>query len=189
MTGTTNPEILFINVYDGMMNYNNKPNEKFNYVGGRIIDIAFKTITSQDKTWEVLKVILNWENTKYQLELPLNGTGLQFMMHSRNIDLTKVIEIHSSTDTRGYNKIYLKQNDAFCKYSYTKDMPNGMPQWEKKDNGEWDSSKQVNFLKRELQTYLISKLAPNPAVPSPVGPVPSLHGLPDAMDDFPEFWK
>lgn len=81
-----------------------------------------------------------------------------------NIDVKKPFKITPEMKTEnGDTKtaLYINQNGEGVKWAYTKENPNGLPQWEKitvKGEEKWDDTKELLFLEEMVQKEIIPNL-------------------------------
>ena len=158
MIGTHTPDKNFISIKDGWFIKNNEFDKKFNMLGGIITDCVTEIYTSKDGIeYEFIKITIKDEET-YLLSLPVFGLARTFMVMCPNIDLSKMLEFRLSNNAKGRADLFLLQDGKHLKYAFTKDNPKGMPEFEQKHDGKWDSSKQIEWLKLILNKYIISKI-------------------------------
>jgi hypothetical protein len=158
MIGTHTPDKNFISINEGWFIKNNDFTKKFNMLGGIITDCLVETYTSKEGIeYEFIKLTITDEET-YLVSLPVFGLGRTFMVICPNIDLSKIVEFRLSNNAKGRAELFILQDGKYLKYAFTKDNPKGMPEFEQKHDGKWDSSKQIEWLKLILNKYIISQI-------------------------------
>ena len=86
----------------------------------------------------------------YNVQMPCDSDYFRtFAKCCEGIDLDKELVLGIGVPKGdGFPYLYVQQDDAGLKSKYTKDEPNGMPSWEKKEEMgkvKWDKTEQNNF--------------------------------------------
>lgn len=93
-----------------------------------------------------------------------NGFASTFLKILPNIDVTKEIKVSTSTkevDGKKKSSLFINQNGVALKHAFSKENPNGLPQWEKvmvKGVEVWDNTKELAFLENIVKTTILPKL-------------------------------
>jgi len=132
----------------------------FSYVDGMVVGGRIK----QGQFGNTVEIDLKDEGETYQVQIPVpeaGGIGDYFMTFGkccRNIDPTKKLFFGLGNDKeKDRSFMYLKQDGNTIHAAFTKDDPNGMPQWEKKEvmgKTKWNADAQNEFLYQEIVDFL-----------------------------------
>lgn len=103
---------------------------------------------------------------KYFLQLPYSDRSAStFLKILPNVDLEKemTLSISSKVNEKGKKEtsFFVNQDGNSLKHFYTKDNPNGLPQWEQvpvKGVLTWDNTKELAFLENMVMTEILPKL-------------------------------
>ena len=102
----------------------------------------------------------------YVLQLSYNnGFAMALLKTLPNADLTKEMKVSPFTkEVDGKNKstLFVNQDGTALKHYYTKEHPNGLPEWKQitvKGEKVWDSTDQLKFLEDMVKTTIVPKLA------------------------------
>jgi hypothetical protein len=93
-----------------------------------------------------------------------NGFASTFLKILPNIDVSKEIKVSTSTkevDGKKKNSLFVNQDGVALKHAYSKENPNGLPQWEQvvvKGVQVWDNTKELEFLENMVKTTILPKL-------------------------------
>lgn len=100
----------------------------------------------------------------YNLQLGYsNNYAVSILKMLPNIDLAKEMKVSPKSeekDGKTQTSLFINQNGNPIKHAFTKDTPNGIPQWEQitvKGVPTWDNTKQMLF----LENLALTKIAPN----------------------------
>ena len=102
-----------------------------------------------------------------------NGFASSFLKILPNVDLTKEIKVSVSSkevDGKKKSSLFINQDGVALKHFYTKENPQGIPQWEQvmvKGVAQWDNTKELVFLENMVKTQIL----------------PKLEGLPQSAED------
>lgn len=106
----------------------------------------------------------------YNLQLGYsNNYAVNILKMLSNIDLNiemKVSPKSEEKDGKTQTSLFINQNGNPIKHAFTKDAPNGIPQWEQiivKGVPTWDNTKQMLFLENLVMTQIVPKLEGVPA--------------------------
>lgn len=101
----------------------------------------------------------------YNLALSYSsGFASAFLKMLPNIDVSKEMLVSPSVKEENGKKkssLFVKQDGNWIKSAYTKDNPNGLPQWEQiqvKGQMVWDDSKAMAFLEEMVKSKIVPKL-------------------------------
>lgn len=101
----------------------------------------------------------------YNLQLGYsNGYAVAFLKMLPNVDITKEMKVSPKSEQEGdktKTSLFINQGGQPVKHAYTKENPNGLPQWEQitvKGQLVWDSTKQLEFLENMVTTQIAPKL-------------------------------
>lgn len=107
----------------------------------------------------------------YQLRLSYsNSYATALLKMLPNIDVAKPVKItpkQEEIDGKTKTALFVNQDGKAIKHAYTKNEPNGLPEWEQitvKGQKEWDSTKQLEFLEDMVNKDIVPKL-PKQEVP------------------------
>lgn len=93
-----------------------------------------------------------------------SGFASTFLKILPNVDTSKEIKFSTSTKEENGKKkhsLFLNQDGVALKHFYTKEHPNGIPQWEQvmvKGVQVWDNTKELEFLENMVKTTILPKL-------------------------------
>ncbi len=94
------------------------------------------------------------------------------MLPNVNLDIEmKVSPKSEEKDGKTQTSLFINQQGTPIKHAYTKDNPNGIPQWEQitvKGVPTWDNTKQMLFLENMVNTTIVPKLPKQVEVEAPV---------------------
>lgn len=101
----------------------------------------------------------------YNLQLGYsNGYAVAFLKMLPNIDTSSEMKVSPRSeekDGKTQTTLFVNQSGKPIKHAYTKENPNGLPQWEQitvKGQLTWDSTKQLEFLENMVMTVVVPKL-------------------------------
>jgi hypothetical protein len=162
---------------------------KYSYVEGYLTSAAYLMRVHDAKEYESLSLILAEGEEEYKVDFPWTSRLAQsFFNVMESLDFTKKVRIDITTKDEN-NVIFIKQNNQVAKWKYTKDNPNGKPNWEQVTvNGktQWDRTKELGFFREILETKIVPNLyrqSTLPAADSIVAGEPEL--VESAAGDFP----
>lgn len=91
------------------------------------------------------------------LDLPLKTAAYDtFCKTAENIDFSKEVTFSAYHNKKKDRTAFsVKQDGEGIEWRYTLDSPGDCPQWEKDEDGEWDSRKQRAFLKQLITDTII----------------------------------
>lgn len=128
----------------------------------KLIDIKIADGT-YGKTWNFYFVD---QKETYILQLSYNNSLANTLLKILpNVDLTKELKLSpSQKEENGKVKtsLFVNQDGVALKHFYSKDNPNGLPQWKQivvKGEKVWDSTDQLVFLENMVMTTIKPKLA------------------------------
>jgi hypothetical protein len=137
---------------------------------GRLIDIKIADGT-YGKTWNFY---FQDSGEVYILQLSYNnGFANALLKMLPNADLTKEMKVSPSMKEENgkiKSSLFVNQDGKPLKHFYTKDNPNGFPQWTQitvKGEKVWDSTDQLKFLEEMVNTTILPKLVRNVEVAEP----------------------
>ena len=93
-----------------------------------------------------------------------NGMASSFLKILPNIDVSKEIKVSVSTkevDGKKKSSLFVNQDGIALKHFYTKENPQGIPQWEQvmvKGVPVWDNTKELAFLENMVKKTVLPKL-------------------------------
>lgn len=93
-----------------------------------------------------------------------SGFASAFLKILPNIDTSKEMKLSTnSKEDNGKKKhsLFVSQDGVSLKHFYTKENPNGIPQWEQitvKGVQVWDNTKEMEFLENMVKTIILPKL-------------------------------
>jgi hypothetical protein len=93
-----------------------------------------------------------------------SGFASTFLKILPNIDTSKEMKLSSSSKEENGKKkhsLFINQDGVALKHFYTKENPNGIPQWEQltvKGVQVWDNTKELEFLENMVKTTILPKL-------------------------------
>jgi hypothetical protein len=129
---------------------------------GKLVDIKTQD-GAYGKNW--LFSFRDKEDT-YNLQLGYsNGYAVAILKMLPNVDITKEFKVSPKQevkDGKTETSLFINQDGKPIKHFYTKDNPNGLPQWEQitvKGQQVWDSTKQLVFLENMVKSTILPKLA------------------------------
>jgi len=106
----------------------------------------------------------------YHLQLSYsNSFAANILKILPNADLTKEMKVSPQTkeiDGKQRSSLFINQGGVALKHAYTKENPNGMPQWEQlmvKGVQVWDNTKELEFLEAMVKRDILPKLEGNTA--------------------------
>lgn len=145
--------------------------EKFyDYIDGVITGIETRE-NEYGKQWVVS--LLDEETGQVQ-SLQFNyssGYSAAFLKALPNVDLSKKVKITPKLTVEGDKKkttVFINQGGHACKWFYTKDNPNGLPELKQvkvKGKLTWDDSDCMEFLEEMVKTQIKPKLRTATAAP------------------------
>ena len=101
----------------------------------------------------------------YNLQLGYsNNYAVNLIKMLPNVDLSKEMKVSPKSevkDGKTQTTLFINQDGKPVKHAYTKDNPNGIPQWEQitvKGVKVWDNTKQMLFLENMVMTEIVPKL-------------------------------
>lgn len=150
----------------------------FTSLEGHLVYINTREHEEYGKSWAI--GIQDGE-ALYEVQLGYtSGYAMGFLKRVESLDFTKKVKLHPyyipKEGTDKHNAVLvLYQGGNKVEANYTKDNPNGLPEWEKitVDNKEqWDSTKQMQF----FEDLLKEKVKPN--LPEIEGPSEGLSNEP-----------
>ena len=127
----------------------------FDYVDGEVVGGRIKA----GQFGSTVEIDLQDEGEQYIVQIPVpeaGGIGDYFMSFGKacpNIDPTKKLFLGLGSDRDDRHFLYLKQGGQTVHAAFTKDNPNGMPQWEKKEvmgKVKWNADEQNEFLYQQI---------------------------------------
>jgi hypothetical protein len=108
----------------------------------------------------------------YILQMPYsNGLATAFLKMLPNVDVTKEMKVTPSTkeiEGKKRSSIFINQDGVAIKHAYTKDNPNGLPEWEQvviKGQPVGDNTKQLAFLQAMVEKDILPKLGQTTTAP------------------------
>ena len=106
-----------------------------------------------------LCLVLEVEGVEYTLQMPIPSDYFSsFAKCCASLDLDKEVVLGLGRDKQKDQPfMFIKQDGASVRSNYTKDEPNGMPQWEKKEvmgKTTWSHEAQDDFLYNVLTSWL-----------------------------------
>lgn len=109
-----------------------------------------------------LRLFLTRDGDQYRLTLPWKGNMAGcFLACMENIDFTKSVQIDISTyNDRNY--LFFKQGGHRVPAKYTKETPNGRPEWqctEADDGVKWNNDAERKFYQRILEDVIRPQLS------------------------------
>ncbi len=126
----------------------------------------------------------------YNLQLGYsNNYAVSILKMLPNIDLTKEMKVSPKSETVGdktQTSLFINQNGNPIKHAFTKDNPNGIPQWEQitvKGVPTWDNTKQMLFLENLVMTQIVPELLIEPNAQAYVNP----HAPVDVNQQYDNF--
>jgi len=165
---------------------------QFSYVDGYVAGGRIK----QGQFGSTVEIDLQDGDETYLVQIPVpeaGGIGDYFMSFGKacpNIDPTKKLFLglgYDREDDRSF--LYLKQDGNTVHSAFTKENPNGMPQWEKKEvmgKVKWNADEQNEFLYGQIVDFfalvgdeVVAEVV-TPEVIAPATPLPI-----DLDDDIP----
>ncbi len=124
----------------------------------------------------------------YNLQLGYsNNYAVSIIKMLPNIDLTQEMKVSPKSeekDGKTQTSLFINQNGVAIKHAFTKDKPNGIPQWEQitvKGVPTWDNTKQMLFLENMVMTQIVPKLE---GVPQQVSNTPHEPTADEQYDNF-----
>lgn len=158
--------------------------EKFyDYIDGVITNIETRE-SEYGKSW--LVSLLDGETTQVLQFNYSSGYSAAFLKALPNVDLIKKVKITPKLTIEGDKKkttVFINQGGKACKWAFTKDNPNGMPeltQIKVKGKLTWDDSDCMAFLENMVKTDILPHLS-RPASPSAT----SVHEMEDTEEAAP----
>ncbi len=101
----------------------------------------------------------------YNLQLGYsNNYAVSILKMLPNIDLSKEMKVSPKSEEKDgkiQTSLFINQDGKPVKHAFTKDNPNGIPQWEQitvKGVPTWDSTKQLLFLENMVMTKIVPQL-------------------------------
>ncbi len=132
-----------------------KYERRFSEVSGHIINVKAKTWNDGER---YLQLLIKDGKELYCIKLPYKfSINAAFMLVSMNIDFEQPISLQIGKNGRGYDSLYIKQNNTWLKHFFTKKDPKGMPDWENTD-GKWNRDKQNLFFEKVIDEKIAPKL-------------------------------
>lgn len=126
---------------------------------------------------QVLEIVLDDGSERATISIPFPGRlADSFIQRVPNIDLSKPVLFNAGLDKeRNTNFIWLKQDGASVKSTFTKNDPNGCPEMVKKvvaGKVKWDGEARTDFLYNHLKDWTekngLATISPEPtASPEP----------------------
>ena len=133
---------------------------QYSYVDGMIVDGRMKS----GEYGTTLELDLQDDGTLYNVQIPVPAAGkigdyfMSFGKCAPKLDATKKLFLGLGFDkTRQQPFLYLKQGGESIHSAFTKDAPDGMPQWEKKEvmgKAVWNADAQNEFLYGKIIDFL-----------------------------------
>ncbi len=117
-----------------------------------------------------------------------NNYAVSILKMLPNIDLSKEMKVSPKSeekDGKTQTSLFINQDGTPVKHAFTKDTPNGIPQWEQitvKGIPTWDNTKQMLFLENLVMTQIVPKLEGASAYENPHAPV--VTGSQEDFDNF-----
>ncbi len=99
-----------------------------------------------------------------------SGYSAAFLKALPNVDLSKKVKITPKLTIEGDKKkttVFINQGGAACKWAYTKDNPNGLPELKQikvKGKITWDDSDVMEFLEKMVNEQIKPQLNGKPVV-------------------------
>lgn len=118
----------------------------FDHLCGKLV----KGMTKRGEYGTDLCLDIEDEGVVYNAQIPCDSDYFRtFAKCCEGIEFDKELFLGLGTPKDGgFPYLYVQQEDASLKSRYTKDEPNGMPSWEKKEemgDVKWDKTAQNNF--------------------------------------------
>ena len=129
--------------------------DKWGSVTGFVNNIeTYDTGETYDTRFQGIKINIDDEVI---LDLPQKTPAWDtFCKLAENIDFSKEVTFSADKDKKNdRTAFFVKQDGEGVKWKYTKAEPNGCPEWERDEDGEWDSRKQRAFLKQKMVDVVI----------------------------------
>lgn len=108
------------------------------------------------------------------------------MLPNINLDIEmKVSPKSEEKDGKTQTSLFINQNGTPVKHAFTKDNPNGIPQWEQitvKGVPTWDNTKQMLFLENLVLTQIVPKLGGTDRVS--IAPTQLAPSIDEQYDNF-----
>ena len=130
-----------------------------NYVDGLIVGGRIKA----GEFGQTVEIDLEDEGEVFNVQIPVPDVGKKgdiFMSFGKccpNIDPTAVLFMGLGGDkSSGRPFLFMKQHDQIIHPAFTKENPNGMPQWEKKEvmgKVVWNADAQNEFLYKQIKEF------------------------------------
>ena len=135
---------------------------QFGYVDG---DVKGGSIKS-GQYGSTVEILLVDDDEEYNVQIPVPDAGdigdyfMTFGKACPNIDPTKKLFMGLGYDRDGDRSfLYLKQDGQTVHAAFTKDNPNGMPEWEKKEvmgKTKWNADDQNEFLYQQIVDFFVT---------------------------------
>lgn len=129
----------------------------YNLLSGKVKNVYFK----ENEYGSTFNLVIVDDGIDYVLQFNDTGslaTTIYKMMP--NIDVSKEIEI-SVSQKADKTSIFINHGSQSVKWAFTKDNPNGKPEWEQimvKGKPTWDNSKEIAFFKEKIIPAFIARL-------------------------------
>lgn len=152
----------------------------------KLIDVKVFEGQKYGKQWE-FSFRDNGEVFKLQLGYT-NSLAQSFLKILPNINLDKEVKLSPSTkevDGKPKNSLFVNQDGVALKHAYTRDNPNGLPEWKEiivKGVKTGDNTDQMLFLENMVKTQIIPKLSG--AQGTATAPVETKDSLDQAVDEL-----
>ena len=156
----------------------------YDHVDGQLIGGAFNT--SEYGTDLILPI---QDGDVYELHIPADSDYFRtFAKLCEGLDVSKPVFLGLGVPDDGFPYLYVQQEGKTLKSNYTKDNPNGMPSWEKKEEMgkvKWDKTAQNNFCYNLVVDFLanvedsVVAITEQPTSDAPA--VPAGEGLSDSV--------
>lgn len=173
---------IFLNIHEGeivkrakegeegaVMRINSKQRQlwehRYKSVTGKIVGISVRDYNIEGLPARDWNIVINDGTDNYKLQMPYSsGYANGFLMVCKNIDFSKPVEMCPNfkiVDGKKKSTLFVNQNGASLKWSFTKENPNGLPQMVKvkfKGKEQWDDADRMEFLRDMVDNEIVPKL-------------------------------
>lgn len=131
---------------------------------GKLVDIKTKDSADYGKSW-IFTFLDVPTGELFHLNLSYSNSYAKSLLKMLpNVDLANEFKLSPSlkmVDGKEQSSLFINQNEKTIKHAFTKDNPNGMPNFEKiivKGKEIWDDSKQLAFFEHMVNKHIIPNL-------------------------------
>lgn len=133
--------------------------KEYNEVSGFITDIKWYANPIKKNGVETGQKAFGWKISFSDGEVldlvAKQNPANRFAKMAPNIDFNKSVELRAFSDDRGRANLYISQDGQNVPQKYTKDNPNGLPQFKKMSDDTWNSADHDEFLHQVMLNEVV----------------------------------